>query len=151
MDDKAIAYEVFEPINPGRADYDHLRPLTYLNTDAFVLVYSIVNPTSYENLRAKWYPDVTHHAPAARIILAALKTDLRDNKEWTKILKDKGCKAISTAEGEQLASEIHADAFIEVSSLCNYNVKESFELAVHAILHAPVKKNKKVRSGCVIL
>jgi hypothetical protein len=38
-----------------------------------------VSPTSYENVSAKWVPELRHHAPTAPIILVGTKTDLRED------------------------------------------------------------------------
>ena len=47
----------------GQEDYDRLRPLSYPNTDVFLVCFSIISPASYENVKAKWHPEVSHHAP----------------------------------------------------------------------------------------
>jgi small GTP-binding protein len=63
----------------GQEDYDRLRPLSYPMTDVFLVCFSVVSPTSYENVSAKWVPELRHHAPAAPIILVGTKTDLRED------------------------------------------------------------------------
>lgn len=37
----------------GQEDYDRLRPLSYPQTDVFLICFSVVNPASFENVRAK--------------------------------------------------------------------------------------------------
>jgi Ras-related C3 botulinum toxin substrate 1 len=37
----------------GQSDYDRLRPLAYPMSDLFIVCFSLVSPTSYENVRLK--------------------------------------------------------------------------------------------------
>lgn len=43
----------------GQEDYDRLRPLSYPQTDVFLVCFSIVSPTSFQNVKTKWVPEVT--------------------------------------------------------------------------------------------
>lgn len=40
----------------GQEDYDRLRPLSYPQTDAFLVCFSVVSPSSFENVKEKWVP-----------------------------------------------------------------------------------------------
>lgn len=42
----------------GQEDYDRLRPLSYPQTDVFLLCFAINTPTSFENIKQKWYPEI---------------------------------------------------------------------------------------------
>lgn len=53
----------------GQEDYDRLRPLSYPQTDVFLICYSVVSPSSFDNVTSKWYPELKHHCPDAPIIL----------------------------------------------------------------------------------
>lgn len=57
----------------SREDYERLRPLSYTGADIFLLVFSVVDPSSFENVRAKWYPETTHHVPNALRMVVGLK------------------------------------------------------------------------------
>lgn len=35
----------------GQEDYDRLRPLSYPQTDVFMLVFSVISPSSFENVK----------------------------------------------------------------------------------------------------
>lgn len=39
----------------GQEDYDRLRPLSYPQTDVFLVCFSVVSPSSFENVKEKWY------------------------------------------------------------------------------------------------
>jgi small GTP-binding protein len=73
----------------GQEDYDRLRPLSYPQTDVFLICFSLINPASYENVRAKWHPEVRHHCPSTPIILVGTKLDLRDDKNTIEKLREK--------------------------------------------------------------
>ncbi|CAB1344421.1 unnamed protein product [Coregonus sp. 'balchen'] len=90
----------------GQEDYDRLRPLSYPQTDVFLICFSLVSPASYENVRAKWYPEVRHHCPSTPIILVGTKLDLRDEKETIEKLKEKKLAPITYPQGLALAKEI---------------------------------------------
>ena len=53
----------------GQEDYDRLRPLSYPQTDVFLICFSIVNPVSFENVRNKWGPEIRHHCPEVLVII----------------------------------------------------------------------------------
>ena len=64
----------------GQEDYDRLRPLSYPATDVFVLCFDVSNRSSFQNVTAKWIPEVRHFVPETPILLLGTKTDLRRSK-----------------------------------------------------------------------
>ena len=47
------SYELTLIDTAGQEDYDRLRPLSYPNTDIFLICFSVVAPVSYENIKEK--------------------------------------------------------------------------------------------------
>src|SRR6478752_2900388 len=92
----------------GQEDYDRLRPLSYPQTDVFLMCFSIISPSSFENVSAKWYPEVHHHCPNAPVILVGTKLDLREDGETVNRLREKGLAPISEQQGNTKAKEIGA-------------------------------------------
>lgn len=92
----------------GQADYDRMRPLSYPDTDVFVVCFSVVSPTSFENLKLKWLPELMHFAPRVPRILVGLKKDLRDDEEIKHTLSQQGLTPITLEQGKQKAKEIGA-------------------------------------------
>ena len=45
----------------GQEDYDRLRPLSYPQTDVFLVCYSVVSPSSYENVKEKVRKNLIFH------------------------------------------------------------------------------------------
>ena len=60
----------------SQEDYGRMRPLSYPNTNVFVIVYSVVNVGSKENVAQKWIPELNNHAPGVPIIIVGSKIDL---------------------------------------------------------------------------
>ena len=54
-----------------------------------------MNPASFENVRAKWYPEVRHHCNNVPLILVGTKLDLRDDADTINKLKEKRLQAIT--------------------------------------------------------
>ena len=63
----------------GQDEYDRLRPLSYPQTDVFLICFSVVSFCSFENVRKKWVVEVKHHCPNTPLLLVATKIDLREN------------------------------------------------------------------------
>ncbi|KAG5832551.1 hypothetical protein ANANG_G00292340 [Anguilla anguilla] len=118
----------------GQEDYDRLRPLSYPQTDVFLICFSLVSPASYENVRAKWYPEVRHHCPSTPIILVGTKLDLRDEKETIEKLKEKKLAPITYPQGLALAKEIDSVKYLECSALTQRGLKTVFDEAIRAVL-----------------
>uniref|UniRef100_A0A8C5PMQ3 Rho-related GTP-binding protein RhoG n=1 Tax=Leptobrachium leishanense TaxID=445787 RepID=A0A8C5PMQ3_9ANUR len=128
----------------GQEDYDRLRPLSYPQTDVFLICFSLVSPASFENVRAKWYPEVRHHCPNTPIILVGTKLDLRDDKDTIEKLKEKKLTPITYPQGLAMAKEIGAVKYLECSALTQRGLKTVFDEAIRAVLcPPPVKKRRR--------
>ena len=62
----------------GQDDYDRLRPLAYPQTDVFLVCFSLISKSSFENIQSKWIPEIQHHCPNAPFIIVGTKSDLKD-------------------------------------------------------------------------
>uniref|UniRef100_A0A2I3HM58 Ras homolog family member G n=1 Tax=Nomascus leucogenys TaxID=61853 RepID=A0A2I3HM58_NOMLE len=110
---------------------DRLRPLSYLQADVFLICFSLVSPASFENVRAKWYPEVRHHCPNTPIILIEK-------------LKEKKLTPITYLQGLAMAKEISAVKYLECLALTQRGLKTVFDEAIRAVLcPPPVKKRKR--------
>lgn len=134
----------------GQEDYDRLRPLSYPQTDVFLICFSLISPASYENVRAKWYPEVSHHCPNTPIILVGTKLDLRDDKETIEKLKEKKLAPVLYTDGLKMSKEISAQKYLECSALTQKGLKTVFDEAIRAVLCPQVKKTKK-KGVCLLL
>ena len=115
----------------GPEDYDRLRPLSYPETDIFLLCFSIISPTSFANIRQKWILEVTHHRPRmcpnAKFVLVGTKTDLRADPDFLVRLREKKIQPITREEGIALAKELGMAAYVETSALTGEGVNALFQ------------------------
>lgn len=127
----------------GQEDYDRLRPLSYPQTDVFLICFSVVSPASFENVRAKWIPEVRHHCPKTPVILVGTKLDLREDRETLDKLKDLKMVPISYPQGLGLAKDINAIRYLECSALTQTGLKNVFDEAIRAVLIPHPKPSKR--------
>jgi Ras-related C3 botulinum toxin substrate 1 len=121
----------------GQEDYDRLRPLSYPQTDVFLVCFSIISPASFENVTAKWYPEISHHCPNVPIILVGTKLDLRDDKETIERLKEKKLAPVTYEQGLAKMKEINAVKYLECSALTQKGLKNVFdEVRISLLFHS---------------
>lgn len=133
----------------GQEDYDRLRPLSYPQTDVFVLCFSVISPTSFTNITNKWIPEIRHHCPDKPVILCGTKIDLREDQEFVNQLEKQNLHPIKREQGLRLARKIHAFKYVECSALTQKGLKQVFDDAVRSVLSP---KGRKVSApSCVLL
>jgi hypothetical protein len=112
-----------------------------------LVCFSLVSPTSFENVKAKWMPEILHHCPNTPIVLCGLKLDLREDGNTLERLRERGMRPITTERGQAMAKEIGAVAYCENSALTQIGLKNTFDYALRAALsdmpNAKGKKGKK--------
>jgi Ras-related C3 botulinum toxin substrate 1 len=136
----------------GQEDYDRLRPLSYPGTHVFLVCFSIINPTSYENIKTKWYPEIRHHAPGVPFIIVGTKEDLRYNEEVNGRLRADGKAPLTFQDGQRLADELRAAKYLECSALTQKGLKTVFDEAIKIAMEAKEKPTKhKKNKKCTIL
>ena len=131
VDGRRTALTLFDTI--GQDAYDRLRPLSYPGTDVFIVAYSVSSPSSFGNVSGKWLPELAHHSRGVPILLAGLKTDLREGE------KRPHHSFLATAQGSQLA-HAHGLGFGECSALTQTGLKPLFDSAVR--LARATKRNR---------
>lgn len=131
----------------GQEDYDRLRPLSYPQTDVFVLCFSIVSPVSFDNVATKWIPEIRQHCPDAPILLVGTKLDLRDEAN-PRATTNEDRPPITKSQGQKCAQKIKAVKYLECSALTQQGLKQVFEDAVRAVINPKPLKQKK---SCTIV
>ncbi|ESN98497.1 hypothetical protein HELRODRAFT_84621 [Helobdella robusta] len=119
----------------GQEDYDRLRPLSYPQTDVFLICFSVVSPSSFENINTKWCPEIKHHCPDAAVLLIGTKIDLREDKDVITQLANNNLSPVKREQGIKMASKIRAVKYLECSALTQRGLKQVFDEAVRAVLN----------------
>ncbi|OAD69783.1 hypothetical protein PHYBLDRAFT_159683 [Phycomyces blakesleeanus NRRL 1555(-)] len=131
----------------GQEEFDRLRSLSYVDTHVLMLCFSVDNRDSLENIHTRWLEEVTEHCPHSKIVLVALKCDLRDDsanpRRESPILYD---------EGLEVARSINAVRYLECSAKHNRGVRECFEQAARVAISVKKHHQKDSESkSCIIL
>ncbi|XP_050994648.1 rho-related GTP-binding protein RhoJ isoform X1 [Labeo rohita] len=90
----------------GQEDYNQLRPLSYPNTDVFLICFSVVNPASYHNVQEEWVPELKSCMPHVPYILIGTQIDLRDDPKTLARLLQMKEKPLTYEQGLKLAREV---------------------------------------------
>jgi len=142
VDGKLINFALWD--TAGQEEYSRLRALSYPETDVFLLCFSVISPSSFDNIRSKWHPEVFHHCPEAKTILVGTKIDLREDKDTIDSLK--GEKLPTPEAAQKLADTIGAKGYLECSALTQEGLKRVFEEAIRAVIGRP-DGGDKTRTG----
>ena len=137
VDGKPISLGLWD--TAGQEDYDRLRPLSYPQTDVFLICFSIVSPPSFDNVKAKWYPEIEHHAPNVPIILVGTKLDLREDRKALDDLKQKRMEPVSYEQALATSRDIKAQKYLECSALTQRNLKSVFDEAIRYVGHLTIQ------------
>ncbi|KAM4569099.1 cell division control protein 42 homolog isoform 2-T2 [Fundulus diaphanus] len=104
----------------GQEDFDRLRPLSYKKTDVFLVCFSVVDPTSAENTRTKWVPEISQHCPGTAFLLVGTQTDLREDSTIVEKLATNKNRPIYPEDGKELARELGAVKYVECSMVTQF-------------------------------
>ena len=99
----------------GQEDYDRPRPLSYPQTDVFLVCFSVTSPASFENVREKWFPEVHHHCLGVPCLLVGTQTDLRDDPSVREKLAKQKMQPVRKEDGERMAKDLGAVKYVERS------------------------------------
>ncbi|KAL3066324.1 hypothetical protein OYC64_016309 [Pagothenia borchgrevinki] len=130
VDGKPVRLQLWD--TAGHDELDLLRPLCYKNADVFLLVYSVVRPSSLRSLVDHWLPEIRHQCPDTPLVLVGTQLDLREDVQVLIQLAQNQQRPVGTEEGRQLAEELGMVGFMEVSALTQKNLKDPFDSAILA-------------------
>ena len=122
----------------GQEEYDRMRPLSYPEANVFLICFSTVNPASFENVKAKWLPEVKSHCPNVPIMLVGTQMDLRNDASTLEKLAKSRSKPVTQEMGERMAKELKMVKYLECSALTQKGLKDVFDDAILAGMEPPV-------------
>ncbi|PSS12506.1 hypothetical protein M430DRAFT_44415 [Amorphotheca resinae ATCC 22711] len=124
----------------GQEEFDRLRSLSYDDTHAIMLCFSVDSKDSLENVESKWVAEIAENCQGVKLVLVALKCDLREQGD-EEGAADAGEGAhrekkemINYNQGLEVARRINALRYLECSAMRNRGVNEAFTEAARVAL-----------------
>ena len=138
VDEKIVKLQIWDTC--GQEVYRSLIASFYRSASLAIIVYSIENADSFNNIE-KWLNDIkTQSNPDVKIFLIGNKADLEDKRKITK------------ATGEKFCQEHQISFFAETSAKTGFNVENVFvEVAKELYIQHEDIKNRLSRSGSISL
>ncbi|RDW61486.1 putative rho3 protein [Coleophoma crateriformis] len=140
----------------GQEEFDRLRSLSYDDTHAIMLCFSVDSKDSLENVESKWVGEIAENCQGVKLVLVALKCDLREGNdeeaaEGTESEAPREKKPmVSYNEGLAVARKINALRYLECSAMRNRGVNEAFTEAARVALSVKTNGGKD-DSKCQIM
>ncbi|TDL23647.1 small GTPase Rho3/GTP-binding protein Rho3 [Rickenella mellea] len=133
----------------GQEEFDRLRSLSYAETHVIMICFSVDNPISLENVETKWIDEILEYCPGVKLVLVALKCDLRDDRAVIERMARYGRRPVQYEEGLAVARRIRASRYLECSAKHNRGVTEVFYEAARVSVSARAKGSSG--GGCVVM
>ena len=100
----------------------------------FLILFSVVNKSSFENVSFQWYEEISFVKPDTPIILVGTHVDMRNTSDKNHV---------KPGQGEMLAAEINAAKYVEVVSNDASSINSVIEDVVRLYRVNPNKKGQK--------
>jgi Rho family protein len=142
----------------GQEEFDRLRSLSYDDTHAIMLCFSVDSKDSLENVESKWVGEIAENCQGVKLVLVALKCDLREQNEEEEAEQTESAEGtqrekkqmINYNQGLEVARRIGALRYLECSAMRNRGVNEAFTEAARVALSVK-GNNGKDDSKCSIM
>ncbi|CAC5373606.1 Rho-related protein racC,Rac-like GTP-binding protein ARAC10,Rho-related GTP-binding protein RhoG,Rho-related protein racF1,Ras-like GTP-binding protein O-RHO,GTP-binding protein rhoA,Ras-related protein Rac2,Rho-related protein racD,GTP-binding RHO-like protein,Rac-like GTP-binding protein ARAC4,Rac-like GTP-binding protein 7,Rho-related protein rac1A,Cell division control protein 42 homolog,Rho-related GTP-binding protein RhoQ,Rho-related protein rac1C,Rho-related GTP-binding protein RhoD,Rac-like GTP-bi len=134
----------------GQEDYDRIRPLSYPQTDVFLVCFSLESQVSFLNAEQKWFPEIQHHCEDVPTILVGTKLDIREKSTKGNAEGKHGDKRkpfVLYNQGLAMANKMGSVKYVECSAKTQKGVKDVFDQAIQAVL-VPTKTKKHKHKKC---
>ncbi|KAJ4976447.1 hypothetical protein NE237_001553 [Protea cynaroides] len=91
-------------------------PLSYRGADVFIIAFSLISRSSFENITKKWVPELRHYAPSVLIVLVGTKLDIINHVK-NRTNRDKPAIGIEPMTIALLATRFYARHLIRTHPL----------------------------------
>lgn len=134
----------------GQEEYDRLRPLSYPQTDIFLVCFSISERSSLKNVVDKWYPEIVQNSSPVGsdlvegrgkypMFLVGTKADLRDDASERARLRELKTDFVSKEDIEDAVNRCGFMGYVECSAMTQAGVRDVFEKSVATIVREPAR------------
>ena len=86
----------------GQEEYEEIRKFGYSGAKVIIVGFAVNDQTTFENIKGKWLPELSDHAPEAKLLLVGTKSDLRTQKSKMSIKRRN-----RSARGKMVSYTIH--------------------------------------------
>lgn len=114
-----------------------MRTLCYSDADVFLVCFSVVCRSSFDDVTAKWLPEIRRHCPTSvPIVVVGTQLDLRGPRSGGGGSSGVALARRPVAEvaAQRLAASVGAAAYLECSAVTDSGVKDVFDAAIFAAL-----------------
>ncbi|KAF0457169.1 Cell division control protein 42 [Gigaspora margarita] len=130
----------------GEEEYERLRPFSYSKAGVVLICFSVTSPTSFENVKEKWFPEVHRYCPGIPYLIVGTQIELRDDPLVIEKLSQQGMRPITFEQGENLAQELGAIKYVECSVLTPKSVDNVFYEVIVAAFEPSITNHMSTES-----
>uniref|UniRef100_A0A0R3RPV5 Ras-like GTP-binding protein Rho1 n=1 Tax=Elaeophora elaphi TaxID=1147741 RepID=A0A0R3RPV5_9BILA len=134
----------------GEDDYNNLRPLSYPDTDVFIVCYSVERPESLKSVEEKWIPEIRRFCPDVPVLVVGNKKDIRNEKGREQKACDENSQQknlVNFDEAIACAKKFSDHRVIECSAKTKEGIRQVFDAAIRiATTHRAGKSSRVLNS-----
>ena len=87
----------------------------------------MVSPTSFLNVKEKWFPEIRHHCPGVPCLIVGTQIDRLSEASTIEYLTKNKQSPITVEQGERLAKELKAVKYVQCSARTQEGLKNVFD------------------------
>lgn len=112
--------------------------MSYTNASVFLVCFSVVSRSSFENVADKWVPELKKYARGVPFILVGTQSDRRNGGPASRM--------VSSQEGVELAKRLGAVEYAECSAKTRDGLRDVFVGAIMTSTNAKAAASERERA-----